>query len=406
MTAPLRVMVASAASPGHAFPALALAAALRARGHEVMVETSTRWRGAAEGLGLRLSPLEALGEPPGDGSWTDHVVRGTASRLPLIREYRPDVVVSDVVAPAAPLAAEVLGVRWATLMPVVYTLDRPGRPPYPLGFVPPRTPLGSAMWWLARPPLRALVSHTRWMLRVPRLVNDARRQLGLPAQTAFPGGLSSYGAISDGLVLVATFPQLEYPRRWPSHVHVTGPLLFELAHPDVELPPGDDPLVVVAESTGQDEGRGMLGTALAALADEPVRVVATLNDEGATWSGPEPENAVVVDWVSYAQVLPQASLIVCRGGHGTVVRALADGVPLLVCPAAGDMPENGARVTWAGAGLMVPRRLVAPAALRSAARRLLADRGYADRARAIAAWGRQHDGAMTGAELVERYARR
>jgi UDP:flavonoid glycosyltransferase YjiC (YdhE family) len=123
-----------------------------------------------------------------------------------------------------------------------------------------------------------------------------------------------------------------------------------------------------------------------------------------TWSDPVPENVTVVDWVSYSQVLPRTSVVVSNGGHGTVVRALSEGVPLVVCPAGGDMGENGARVAWTGAGLMLPWGLLGPGPLRWATRRVLGDSGFAERARRIADWGRDNDGAARGAELLERYA--
>jgi UDP:flavonoid glycosyltransferase YjiC (YdhE family) len=68
------------------------------------------------------------------------------------------------------------------------------------------------------------------------------------------------------------------------------------------------------------------------------------------------------------------------------------------------MAENGARLTWAGAGLMIPRRLAGPGALRRAVRRLLADPQFAVRARQLASWHERNDGAARGADLVERYA--
>ena len=55
---------------------------------------------------------------------------------------------------------------------------------------------------------------------------------------------------------------------------------FEVPHPEIELPPGDDPLVLVAPSTAHDSGNHLVRTALAALAEEPVRVVATTNRVG------------------------------------------------------------------------------------------------------------------------------
>jgi UDP:flavonoid glycosyltransferase YjiC (YdhE family) len=103
--------------------------------------------------------------------------------------------------------------------------------------------------------------------------------------------------------------------------------------------------------------------------------------------------------------MPLADLVICHGGHGTVARALGAGVPVLCCPAVGDMAENAARVAWSRAGLMLPWRLVGPGTLRLAVRRVLGDPAFAGRAKAIAAWGEANDGATRGAELVEELAR-
>ena len=110
---------------------------------------------------------------------------------------------------------------------------------------------------------------------------------------------------------------------------------------------------------------------------------------------------MVVDWLSYSQAMPLADLVVCHGGHGTVARALGAGVPVLCCPAVGDMAENAARVAWSGAGLMLPWRLMGAATLRLTVRRMLGDPAFGARAGAIGAWAREHDGAARGAELVE-----
>jgi UDP:flavonoid glycosyltransferase YjiC (YdhE family) len=114
---------------------------------------------------------------------------------------------------------------------------------------------------------------------------------------------------------------------------------------------------------------------------------------------------VVVDWLSYSQVMPEAALVVCHGGHGTVARALAAGAPVLCCPAVGDMAENSARVAWAGAGLMLPWRLATPRSLRWAAHRVLGDDRFRERSAEIADWAQSHDGAEEGAVLVEQLAR-
>jgi UDP:flavonoid glycosyltransferase YjiC (YdhE family) len=96
-----------------------------------------------------------------------------------------------------------------------------------------------------------------------------------------------------------------------------------------------------------------------------------------------------------------ADLVVCHGGHGTVARALAAGIPLLVSPAVGDMAENGARVAWSGTGVMLPKRLLSPRSMRLAARRVLGDPAYRLRAAELAAWAVEHDGAARAADLVE-----
>ena len=140
-------------------------------------------------------------------------------------------------------------------------------------------------------------------------------------------------------------------------------------------------MILVAPSTRHDPECRLLRVALEGLAEEPVRVLATVNGHRPEAPLPAaPANARVVDWVGYSQVMPAADLVVCHGGHGTVARALAAGTPVICCPAGGDMAENGARVAWAGAGLMLPWRLTSPGALRLAVRRALGDGSFAARA--------------------------
>ncbi len=182
-------------------------------------------------------------------------------------------------------------------------------------------------------------------------------------------------------------------------------MTFEVPHPEIELPPGDAPLVLVAPSTAHDSRNRLVRTALAALAEEPVRVVATTNRVRPQRPIDVPGNAVLVDWLSYSQLMPAASLVISHGGHGTVARALGAGTPLLVCPFIGDMSETAMRVAWAKVGLSLPWRLCRPAPLRWAAQRILSDLSFTDRASELAVWGRAHDGAARGAELVEELAR-
>jgi UDP:flavonoid glycosyltransferase YjiC (YdhE family) len=214
-----------------------------------------------------------------------------------------------------------------------------------------------------------------------------------------------HGGISSDLALVGTFPQLEYPRQWPASVRITGPLVFEVPHPEIELPPGEEPLVLVAPSTAHDSDNHLVRTALAALAREPVRVVATTNRVVPQSPIEVPANAVLVDWLSYSQLMPRASLVISHGGHGTVARALCAGTPVLISPIIGDMSETAMRVAWAGCGLSLPWRLCRPTPLRWAVRQMLAEPSFARRAGELAAWAAANDGAERGAELVEELAR-
>ena len=313
----------------------------------------------------------------------------------LIEELDPDAAVVDILTSAASLAAQAAGRPWATLVPHVLPIGAPGFPPYSIGARLPQTALGRAMWRAFDPVLRAGVERGREEL------NGARTRVGLKPLDYVHGG------VSRELTLVATFPQLEYPRPEPLEwAHVTGPLLWEQPYGDTDLPPGDAPLVLVAPSTSQDPDQRMLRAALEGLADEPVRVLATTNRRPPPEPIPVPPNARLVDWVSYARTMPQCAAVVCHAGHGTLVRAFAEGVPVVACPAAGDMGENAARVAWAHVGVPLPRRFVTPRGVRLALRRLLADSQYARRARALREWARRHDGAETAADLVEAFTAR
>jgi MGT family glycosyltransferase len=393
MAAPrLTLLVASFGDPGHALPAIALSRGLRDRGHRVVVETWERWREAVAGERLEFvtaqeyRPFAGVAEP---AEGVPSIADAARALLPLLDELSPDLVVSDILTGAPALAAELRGVRRATLIPHLYPVGEDGLPFYGFGALPPRTAVGRGLWRAGRPVLDA------GLRQGLRELNRTRAELGLPPAEGFHAG------ISRELALVATLPQLEYPRRWPAHVHVTGPMVYETPYPDVELPTGARPLVVVAPSTAKDRSARLVRAALEALADEPVRVLATTNRAVPPAEVEAPANARVVDWVSYSQVMPEAALVICHGGHGTIARALATGAPVLSCGSAGDMAENGARLAWAGAGLAIPRRLVGPGPVRWAVRRILGDPRFAARAGQIAAWTEQNDGAARGAELVE-----
>jgi UDP:flavonoid glycosyltransferase YjiC (YdhE family) len=123
-----------------------------------------------------------------------------------------------------------------------------------------------------------------------------------------------------------------------------------------------------------------------------VRVLATTNRRDPPSPLSVPANARLVDWLSYARTMPLCDAVILHAGHGTLVRALSCGVPVVACPAAGDMAENAARVSWAGAGISLPRRLTTPRVV---------DERYARRARELRDWAQANDGAAAAAAEVE-----
>jgi len=134
-----------------------------------------------------------------------------------------------------------------------------------------------------------------------------------------------------------------------------------------------------------------------ALAPLDARILLTVG-EGRDLSelGALPDNVRVESWVPQETVLSHASVVVTHGGYGSMLGALAHGVPSVGVPLFSfDQWENAAVVARAGAGITLDgdageRRLLAmpPAdvtdALAPAVRRVLAEGSYATSAGRIA----------------------
>jgi len=396
-SARLRLLLGAFGDPGHAFPMIALGRALAARGHDVVLQTWRRWEEHVEAEGMRFAAApEYHVFPTLERPLTPYqaVVRAVHDTRPLVAETRPHAIVADILTLAPALAGELDGVPVATLIPHLDPRGAPGFPPYSLGARLPRTRAGRRMWEATDRVVAIGLERGREEL------NETRGRLGLPPLAQVHGG------ISRDLCLVATFPQLEYPRAWPAATHVVGPLLWEPPSGEVEVPAGDAPLVLVAPSTSQDRRQRLLRAALAGLADLPVRVLASTDRRALDPPVPVPANARLVDWVPYGRTMPRCDVVVSHAGHGTLARALQAGCVPVCVPAAGDMNESAARVDWAGVGVRLPRRLCRPGPVGLAVRRALAEPRLAARARALASWAAAHDSGARAADLVEAFARR
>jgi UDP:flavonoid glycosyltransferase YjiC (YdhE family) len=391
----LRIFLGAFGEPGHAFPMIALASRLAARGHAVMLETWTQWREHVEAAGIEFAAAPEFPVFPTRTEAVkpyDAVALATPMTRATLARFEADVVVHDILTLAPALAGELEGVPVATLVPHLHPASGPGFPPYALGARLPRTDAGRALWERLRRLTEAGLRQGRAEL------NAARARLGLGPLERLHGG------ISRRLCMVGTFPQLEYPRCWPPEVHIVGPVIWEPPSGEAEPPPGEDPLVLIAPSTAQDPEHRLLRAALAGLAGEPVRVLAAWNRRPFKRPVAVPSNARLVEWISYGTAMPLSSLVVSHAGHGTLARALACGRPVLAVPHSGDMPENAARADWAGVGVRLPWRFLSPATLRLAVRRALDEPALSARAAQLGAWAATNDGTGRAAALVESLA--
>lgn len=122
------------------------------------------------------------------------------------------------------------------------------------------------------------------------------------------------------------------------------------------------------------------------LASEGCDVVVTVGPRGdpGALAGLSPE-VVVLPFVPQGAVLPRCRLVASHGGSGTMLGALASGVPMLLTPRGADQYDNSAAVARRGAGLVLLPDEVDEPALRRAVRRLLDEPGFATTAQEVAA---------------------
>jgi MGT family glycosyltransferase len=251
-----------------------------------------------------------------------------------------------------------------------------GATPFGLGLRPARGPLGRLRDRL----LFAGLSRMSRFGLAP--VNAARRELGLtPLRDLF----DQFHVLSRSLVLTSR----EYdfvPPGLPANVRYVGPQLDDPAWAEDWTPPWSsdesDPLVAVSLGSTYQRQEQAFAAIVEALGTLRVRGLATFGvlDPPAL---NVPPNVVILRSVPHAAVLPLAAAVVCHGGHGTVMKALAYALPLVVMPFGRDQKDNGARVEACGAGVTVPAT-GGSARIAAAIRRVLEEPAFRESARRMA----------------------
>jgi MGT family glycosyltransferase len=412
--------------PGHVHPNVAIARALVARGHDPAFYTGRSIAPSLENEGLLVFPFQAVDEHRVTDTvrsldalsldwrrarerkamlrdWLLETIDAQLQDLDrIVKEWKPDVLVCD---PAMWGPLIVLHDREAlplAVMSYVAACMLPG-PEGPILGVPLRKATGP----LSRMGRRALRLVERVVSAdVRRGADDIRARHGLaPMHTS----VTAYGGRMP-LYIVPTSRLYDRQRAdLPPSVQYVGPCHWD--KPVGNPPPGwltemprDQPLVYVTEGTMHSKPAFVLRTALQALADLPVRVVATTGthrDPELLDLHPAPANARIERFVPHSQLFPRTSLVVTTGGTGTVLAALAAGIPLVIVPTAWDQPENAWRVVEAGAGVRVPPGQCTPATLRAAVQRVLSDASFASNARRLGDDFSRYGGAPRAADLLE-----
>jgi UDP:flavonoid glycosyltransferase YjiC (YdhE family) len=192
----------------------------------------------------------------------------------------------------------------------------------------------------------------------------------------------------------------------PDRLRYVGPCLETEPHAQpAALPwPEDDPapLVLVSFSTAPEQGSpAKFQTTIDALSGLPLHAVVTVGDSVDPALLRPAANVAVFATADHDALMRRASLVVTHGGHGTLMRALRHGLPLLVIPGmAHDQAVNAAAVDAWGVGRALPGDATA-AMMATAVQTLLHTPHSRDAARAIAKDLAGVDGAAGAATEIE-----
>jgi hypothetical protein len=206
------------------------------------------------------------------------------------------------------------------------------------------------------------------------------------------------------LVLHPTVPEFEFPLTdVPAHHHFVGPLFWEpeSSEPSYLHEPGE-PWVLVNLSTVAQADLPIVDAALAALRSRPVRVLVTLGaDRDPEDLAEIPPNVRVERYVSHTQVLRRASLVVSRAGFGIVMKALDNGVPMVLVPWGSDQQGVAARASRLGAAQTIDFEDVDHAAMAQAIETVLGSPSFATAAKRASAVLREQGGVAAACSLLE-----
>ncbi|WP_202869684.1 glycosyltransferase [Kribbella caucasensis] len=127
----------------------------------------------------------------------------------------------------------------------------------------------------------------------------------------------------------------------------------------------------------QPDADDLFSRVLAGLRTVPAKVIVTVgerNDPAAL--GPQPDHVRVERFIPQEELLPYCDLVVSHGGSGSLLGALAHGLPSVLLPLGADQPHNAQRCVELGLGQMHDAATVTPDEVAATVSAVLADQNY------------------------------
>jgi MGT family glycosyltransferase len=362
---------------GNTTPTYALARRLVARGHAVTILGQRAQAEAARDLGARFVPLGVPDWTPGKSLEDEadafaSLLSGPAvgeAVVDTIAQDAPDVLVIDCMLTSALTVAERTALPSAALVHVLYEQFVAG------------------------------TMGRRWAARLPT-INAMRSGFGLPPAE------SPMGLLEPMRVVLVACPQaFDAPMPGlPKNVCYVGAILDD---PPTALSASPWPLadgrprVLVAFSTTCQHQEAVLRHIVAALALLPLEAIITVGPAVEVDAIAPARNVAVVRYLAHRAVLPDCALVITHAGLGTVIAALAHGVPRLCLPMGHEQHDNAARVAACSAGCVLPPEADVRE-ISHTIRAMLATPTYRTAARHMAATIARRDGREVAVDALER----
>ncbi len=379
---------------GNIPPVLSILRKLVAKGHSVYLLSEPWFRELAELNGAKFIPFKAYflkSDRKKDimEDWKDknntfkNVIFGPIRTVALetkaaIENFQIDAVIADALMPGALIGAEAMNIPRVALFHMPEYLPGPNRPPGGLGLSAINNPFGRI-----RDTMLTTVFNFVFDKFLPQ-INNVRVE----------NGLNELKHTSDlfhnaDLRIIQTSSTFDLPiSPAPKNVRYTGPVLDdpdwakEWVNPWPEKDPR--PLVVVSLSSTFQNQAQTIANCIIALGSLPVRGLVTLGLAIENENLETPENVKIIPNGSHDQIFPHASCVITHAGHGTVMRALANGVPLLCLPMGRDQADNAAKVVYHGVGKRISAG-ASPSKIGKAVSNILATPAYKERASKLGA---------------------